>query len=81
MAEKEGKMESSSQKHIQEENTANSTRPENDMKTGDQTPYTQGKREDHTENDEAAKPKSNGIQALPQHQPTGRRKRNRARRG
>lgn len=41
MVEKEGKAETSSQKHIKEK-TANMSKPENDLKTAQQTPYTQG---------------------------------------
>ena len=54
MVEQENKAGKSSQKHIKEENTASKTRPENNLKTAEQTPYTWGRREEHTEKGKVA---------------------------
>ena len=45
-----------SQIHKKEENTANTTKPENDLKTAEQITYTWGRREDHMEKDKVAQP-------------------------
>lgn len=62
------------------ENTANTTKPENDLKTAyKMSTYIWGRREGLTEKGKVAKAKSAGTQALPLPQPTGGRNRNRAR--
>lgn len=49
MAEQEGRAETSSHKHTKEATKANTTKPENDMKTTEQTTSIWGRREDYTE--------------------------------
>lgn len=72
MAEYKGKVENSSQIHIKEENTANMTKPENNLKNAKWATYTWGRREDHAEKGQVAE-----LQLSPsQPQPTGWRKRN-----
>lgn len=49
MANQEGKIKSSFQKHIKHENTANTTKLKNDLKTAELTIYIWGRGEDLTE--------------------------------
>lgn len=54
MVEQEGKAETSS--HTKEATTANTTKLENEQKTAEQTTYTWGRKEDHTEEGKVAEP-------------------------
>lgn len=52
MAELKGKAETSSHRHTKEVTMVYTTNPENVLKTAEQTTYTWGRGEDHTEKDE-----------------------------
>lgn len=75
-------METSTQKHTKEENTANTIKPENTLKTVEQTIDSWGRRKDDTEKGEVAEPLlTEQDPSLAPPQPIGRRKKVGAQRG
>lgn len=56
MVQQEGKVETSFYTHTKEATTANTTNPENELRTAEQTTYIWRRRKDHTEMSKEAEP-------------------------